>query len=82
MDALHGIFIDYDIRTEQENPSNKEATFKASKNTKKNKKKPKLYYSCTDDSDEDEEMDNFIRKLKKGTGNYKGKFPFKCFNCG
>jgi hypothetical protein len=23
-----------------------------------------------------------VRKLKKGSGKYKGKFPFKCFNCG
>jgi hypothetical protein len=25
---------------------------------------------------------NFIRKLQKGSGKYKGKLPFKCFNCG
>jgi len=24
----------------------------------------------------------FLRKLKKGSTKYKGKFPFKCFNCG
>jgi hypothetical protein len=24
----------------------------------------------------------FIRKLQKGSGKYKGKLPFKCFNCG
>jgi hypothetical protein len=29
-----------------------------------------------------EEVANFIRKLKKGSGKYKGKLPFKCFNCG
>ena len=23
-----------------------------------------------------------MRRLKKGTGNYKGKIPLKCFNCG
>lgn len=23
-----------------------------------------------------------MRKLKKGSGKYKGKLPFKCFNCG
>jgi hypothetical protein len=23
-----------------------------------------------------------VRKLKKGSGKYKGKIPFKCFNCG
>ena len=25
---------------------------------------------------------NFIKKLQKGSGNYKGKLPFKCLNCG
>jgi hypothetical protein len=23
-----------------------------------------------------------VRKLKRGTDKYKGKIPFKCFNCG
>ena len=23
-----------------------------------------------------------MRRLKKGIGNYKGKIPLKCFNCG
>jgi hypothetical protein len=31
MDELHGIFTAYEMRTEQENPYIKEATFKASK---------------------------------------------------
>jgi hypothetical protein len=39
MDELHGIFIAYEMRTEQENPATKEATFKASKKTKKKEKK-------------------------------------------
>jgi hypothetical protein len=30
----------------------------------------------------DEEEANFIRKLQKGSGKYKGKLPFKCFNYG
>jgi hypothetical protein len=30
----------------------------------------------------DEEETNFIRKLSKGSGKYKGKLPFKCFNYG
>ena len=38
MDELHGIFIAYEMRTEQENPNLKEATFKASKRSKQNKK--------------------------------------------
>jgi hypothetical protein len=38
MDELHGIFIEYEIRTEQENPDVKGAAFKASKRSKKKKK--------------------------------------------
>jgi hypothetical protein len=49
----------------------KEVTFKASKKTKKkHRKNSKPSCSCSDDSNQDEEMDNFIRKLKKGTNKY------------
>ena len=37
--------------------------------------------NCTDVSD-DEEVENFVWKLKQGTSKYKGRYPFKCFNCG
>jgi hypothetical protein len=30
----------------------------------------------------EEEEANFIKKLKKGSGKFKGKLPFKRFNCG
>ena len=30
----------------------------------------------------DKEEANFVKKLKRGHGKYKGKFPFKCFKCG
>jgi hypothetical protein len=39
MDELHGIFTTYEMRTEQENPYIKEATFKAFKRSKKKRKK-------------------------------------------
>ena len=39
MDELHGVLTTYEMRTEQENPSRKEATFKVSKKTKKNNQK-------------------------------------------
>ena len=68
VDELHGIFSAYDKRTRQYGPSNKEATFKAlSKNQSENL---------------DDEETLFIKKLEKGIGKYKGKFPLKCFNCG
>ena len=53
--------------------------FKASK---KNKKNPNSDCSCSHDLDEDEEMANFVMKLKKWISKYKAKLPFKCFNCG
>jgi hypothetical protein len=83
MDELHGIFIAYEMRIEQENSVMKETTFKASKKTKnKNKKNSKPICSCSDDLDEDEKMANFTRKLKKRIDKYKGMLPLKCFNCG
>ena len=30
----------------------------------------------------DEEEAKFVRILDRGAGKYKGKLPFKCFNCG
>jgi hypothetical protein len=41
MDELNGILISYEMRTEQDNPPMKEATFKASKKKTKNKYEPK-----------------------------------------
>jgi hypothetical protein len=37
MDELHGIFIAYEMRIRQENPSKKEAYFKASKRQRRRK---------------------------------------------
>jgi hypothetical protein len=66
MDELHGILKYYDMRIEKENPFRKEATFKSSKKTKnKYKENPKLDYSCSDDSEDDEEVENFVRKMKR-----------------
>ena len=56
------------MRTRHNEPSWKEATFKVvSKNQLENL---------------DDEEAIFIRKLEKGIGDYKGKLPLKCFNCG
>jgi hypothetical protein len=82
MDELHRILTTYEMRIDQDNPIKKEATFKASKKTKKkDKQKPKSDCSCSDDSEEYEDVANFLRRLKKGTGKYKGMLPLKCFNC-
>jgi hypothetical protein len=41
MDEMHGIFIAYEIRTEQENPNVKEASFKNPKDQRKRKRNKK-----------------------------------------
>ena len=81
VDELHGILIAYEMRTEQEDPSEKAATFNTSNHKKTNKPKPKTECSSDDESDSEEEA-NFVRKLKRGIGKYKGKLPLKCFTCG
>jgi hypothetical protein len=82
MDELHGILTAYDMRTEQDNPMTKEATFKVSKKTKnKYKQNPKLDCSCNDDLEEDEEVENFVRNMKRGTKKYKCMLPLNFFNC-
>jgi hypothetical protein len=47
MDELHEIFIAYEMRTEQENPSIKEATFKESKRAIKRERKKKRNIAAT-----------------------------------
>jgi hypothetical protein len=78
MDELHGILTTYEMRTGKERPTKGETYFKASKEKKKQEK-----MSNEDQSDISYvEEANFIKKLQKGSGKYKGKLPFKCFNCG
>ena len=52
-------------------------SFKASKGTRK--KEHKSSESSTDELDEEEKI---IIKIKKGFRKYKGKLPFKWFDCG
>jgi hypothetical protein len=78
LDEIHGILIAYEMRTGQEESSKRETTFKASKKTKNHEHVPNENHS--DISNEEEA--NFIRKLKKGFGKYKGKLPLKCSNYG
>jgi hypothetical protein len=81
MDELHGIFTTYEMRTEQENPNVKEATFKASKRSKQKKKEQEEYSNSNDVSKDDEEVAKFIKRLNKGTNcRYRGKLPLIFFN--
>jgi len=81
VDELHGTLTAYEMRTEQEDPSGKEAAFKASNQKGTSKQKSKSKYSNHDESDSEEEA-NFVRNLRRGTCKYKGKLPLKCFKCG
>jgi hypothetical protein len=63
MDELHGIFMAYEMRTEQENLVTKEESFKASKKSKKKgKQEVNLDNNNSDISKDDEEVANFIRR--------------------
>jgi hypothetical protein len=66
-DQLLGMLTAYEMRIVKYKPTSIEALFKADKN---------------EDSKPDEIEAKFVRRLKKGSGKYKGKLPFKCFNCG
>ena len=64
------------MRTEPENVSRKKVVFKSTGNPNSMKNECKNIVNMSD-----EEEDNFVRKLKRGQGKYKGKLPFKCFKC-
>src|SRR3984957_19829913 len=66
-DQLLGTLTAYEMRIVKYKPTSREASFKAYKN---------------EDSEPDEIAEKFVKRLKKGSGKYKGKLPFKCFNCG
>jgi hypothetical protein len=67
LDQLPGTLIAYEMRINKGKSTTREVSFKIEKNI---------------DSDIDEIEANFVRRLKKGSGNCKGKLPIKCFNCG
>jgi hypothetical protein len=67
IDQLLGTLTAYEMRINKDKSSTREASFKADKNT---------------DSELDDIEAKFVRRLKKGSGKYQEKLPFKCFNCG
>lgn len=73
MNQLLGNLTAYEMRLPKGNSNVREVAFKA--------------YKCIEEketpcSSSDEEEAKFIRGLDRCTGKYKGKLPFKCFNCG
>lgn len=79
LDELYGILTTYELRIGRENPSKEEVAFKVLKNPKDQKQI--FQYNPQEDSFDEEEA-NFIKKLPRGSRKYKGKLPFKCFDCG
>ena len=69
VDQLHGTVVAYEIIIEDEDTSRKEATFKVS-SKQVGKKKSTKGKPTSDDSD-DEEIANFVWKLKTDNGKYK-----------
>ena len=67
IDQLLGIMTTYEMKIGKEKSTTREASFKEDKNN---------------DFEMDVTEEKFVRRLKKGSGKYKGKMPFKCFNCG
>ncbi|XP_057847433.2 uncharacterized protein LOC131057276 [Cryptomeria japonica] len=78
VDKLHGILTAYEMHTNVENSSKRETTFKASKKGKEKEQKS----SKSSEEDSEDEDAHLVRKLKRGSGKFKGKLPLKCFNCG
>jgi hypothetical protein len=73
VDQIHGIFIAYEMITRNDKSSKGETTFTTSKTNMRQEKNT---------NDELSETSNFIKKLKKGIGKYKGKIPLIFFNYG
>ena len=77
VNGLNGIFTAYEMRMVQDVSSNKEESFKGSKEPKNSKALSKIQLENLDD-----EESLFINKLEKGIGKYKINLPLKCFNYG
>lgn len=77
MDQLHGTLIAYDMRVGMEKSEPKEAPFRVS-----NKGKEHKVHQDYSSSEFDQDLAQLAKKMKRGSGKYKGKFPSKCFDCG
>jgi hypothetical protein len=66
-DQILGTLIAYEMMIVKDKPTSRKASFKADKN---------------EDSEPDEIEETIVRRIKKGSGKYQGKIPFKFFNCG
>ncbi len=64
LNELQEILIAYQMRTRQDKPKRREETFKPEMQTVKKKLKEKAFPSFNEESD-DEEVANFIKKMKR-----------------
>lgn len=76
MDELFGSLIAYEVTKNSDAFLRKEVAF----NTFKRDKEVASHKGSSEDFDE--EVEKFVRKLKRGSKKYKGKLPLKCFNYG
>lgn len=74
LDQSNGTLPAYEIRTSKGIYTSKDATFKDDK--KSGEDQEELSYGSN------EEEENFVIRLKRGSRKYKGNLPFKCFNYG
>ena len=91
IDELHGILTAYEMRIEEEDDtSDLETTFAASKKNSKDKQtlKEKTFNNKDEKKEEDEEeffdkeFAYFTRKMRTGMRKFRGKLPLICFDCG
>ncbi|XP_057851780.2 uncharacterized protein LOC131061963 [Cryptomeria japonica] len=73
LDALRGVFIAYEMRINDNWSTSKEFAFKFVKKDSDSVCEPENF---------DEHDMAFVNKLRRGSSKYKGKLPFKCFDCG
>lgn len=83
LDEVHGMIIAYEMIIPSVESSRREDAFKVVKKEKDEaNKKENTTIIASDYEETDEEEVNFIIRLRRESDKYKGKLPFKCFNCG
>lgn len=75
VDQLHGTLTFYEMRVGMDKSKLKEAKFRVSNKGKEHK----VHQDCSN-SESDQDLAQLATKLERGSGKYKGKFPFKCFD--
>lgn len=77
VDQRNGTLTAYEMRVGKEKYEVKEVTLRLYSEGKEHK----VHQDCSN-IESNQELAQLARNLKSGSGKYKGKFPFKCFNYG